>query len=182
MPPDKASDPLVERYYSDVDLFDNTVVKLATVGMPRPDLQAMRAYAAAMPTRADLADLRRVSGRLADAFSGSPRAKEILAVSKGRAYAGAPVTIALDLANPKPSDQYPVVPAPGVRVNFYATYQPQWQERPVLADCVEQWRQIRDERIHWPICKCEESIQGLRVGDVPLDYLYVVIGKGAYCG
>jgi hypothetical protein len=147
VPPDKASDPLVEKYYSDVDLFDNTVVKLATVGMPRPDLQALRAYVAAMPTRADLADLRRISGRLADAFSGSPRAKEILAVGKGKAYAGAPVTIALDLANPRPSDQYPVVPAPGVRVNFYATYQPEWQKRPVLADWVEQWRQIRDEQL-----------------------------------
>jgi len=145
--PGHDSDDNMEQYVSDVQLYDNTVVKIATVGMPRPDLQATKVYAATMPTRADLADLRRLSERVAISLSGSPLAKEVLAVSKSRPYAGAPVTIALDIANPKPSPEYPVVPVPSVRVNFYAVYQPAWQSRPVLTDLIEQWRQIRDEQL-----------------------------------
>lgn len=145
--PGHDSDDDIEKYVSDVQLYDNTVAKITTVGMPRPDPQAMKAYVAAMPTRSDLADLRRFSERIAMSLSGSTRAKEILAVSRDKPYAGAPVTIALDIANPQPSPEYPVVPAPGVRVNFYAVYQPAWQSRPVLADMIEQWREIRDEQL-----------------------------------
>ncbi len=145
--PGHNSDDDIEKYVSDVQLYDNTVAKIATIGMPRPDPQATKVYIAAMPTRSDLADLRRFSERIAMSLSGSPRAKEMLAVSKNKPYAGAPVTIALDIANPQPSPEYPVVPAPSVRVNFYAVYQPAWQSRPVLADLIEQWREIRDEQL-----------------------------------
>ena len=55
--------------------------------------------------------------------------------------------VALDIVNPAPSAQYPVVPAPQVRVNIYATYQPEWQKRPKLAECAEQWREIRDTQL-----------------------------------
>ncbi|MCG3178463.1 MAG: hypothetical protein BIFFINMI_00790 [Phycisphaerae bacterium] len=140
-----ANSPERDKYISDLNSFDNGVVRTFYVGLPRPDLQVARVYAARMPSRGDLADLRRLSGRIAESLAGGRRADALLAEDTGRAYAGAPVTIAVDVINPPPSADYPPVAALNVRVNLYAVYQPEWKKHRVLADISRKWSQLETQ-------------------------------------
>ena len=142
----------LEDYLTDPVQWNNTDSVQVTVGYPRPDLTPSHLYVAEMPSRLDV---RRIAGRMADAFGVGPAPGMILEEARDNLVAGAPVTLAVEIANPPVTADFPCVPAQNVRVDLYAYFSPDWDKLPGIVPHAEgqtphgglkwRWERLRDK-------------------------------------